>query len=121
MNAERAAEEANGRIRWLRPDYQAPEAAKPQQAALLDVSAPTDVGAQRAAPLQVDWPQALKDRATAVRAVLAGFGSPVSVEQVAGGFNGRSTPKRLTEVGEILEMLAALGQVVEREGKFAPT
>lgn len=50
-----------------------------------------------------------------------GFGSPVSVEQVAGGFNGRTTPKRLAEVSEILEMLAALGQVVEREGKFAQT
>ncbi|MCA9919914.1 MAG: hypothetical protein KC445_18280, partial [Anaerolineales bacterium] len=89
-----------------------------QQATLLDVSAP-DVGAQRAAPLQVDWPKALKDRATAVRTVLAGFGGPVSVAEVAGGFNGRSTPKRLQEVGEILEMLAELGQIVENEGKFA--
>ncbi|MBK7895424.1 MAG: hypothetical protein IPJ90_11210 [Anaerolineaceae bacterium] len=63
----------------------------------------------------------MKDRATAVRAILAGFSSPVPVAEVAGGFNGRTTPKRLTEVGEILEMLAALGQVVEREGKFAQT
>lgn len=28
LNAERAKEEADGTIRWLRPDYQAPDAAK---------------------------------------------------------------------------------------------
>lgn len=55
----------------------------------------------------------------AVRAVLAGYGRPVPVEMVAGGFNGRLTQKRLAEVSEILEMLAALGQIVENEGKFA--
>ena len=54
-----------------------------------------------------------------VRTILAGFGNPVSVEMVAGGFNGRITQKRLAEVSEILEMLAALGQIVEKEGKFA--
>jgi len=118
LNAERAAEEANGRVRWLRPAYQAPDAVKPQQATLLDVTATDTVGSQHAATLQIDWPKALKDRATAVRTILAGFGGPVSVAEVAGGFNGRSTQKRLQEVGEILEMLAELGQIVENQGKF---
>ena len=54
-----------------------------------------------------------------VRTILAGFGSSVSVEMVDGEGNGRITPKRLAEVSEILEMLAALGQIVENEGKFA--
>ena len=91
---------------------------QPQQQTLLEV-APAAVGSQRAATLQVDWPKALKDRATAVRTILAGFGSPVSVENVAEGFKGRRTQKRLAEVEEILEMLAELGQIVENEGKFA--
>ncbi len=38
LNAARAAEEGNGRIRWLRPDYQAPNAVQPQQATLLAVT-----------------------------------------------------------------------------------
>ncbi len=43
LNAERAAEERNGKIRWLRPQFQAPEsvegkearAATPQQQPLI--------------------------------------------------------------------------------------
>ena len=117
LNAERAAEEANGLVRWLRPEYQAPDEVQPQQATLLDVTVTSEV---TVTPDQKqDWPKALKDRATAVRTVLAGFGSPVSVEMVAEGFNGRRTQKRLAEVEEILEMLAELGQIVENEGKFA--
>lgn len=77
---------------------------------------PDSATAPVALDAKLDWPKALKDRATAVRGVLAGYGRPVSVEMVAGGFNGRTTPKRLAEVGEILEMLAALGQV-ERESR----
>lgn len=37
LNAERAAEEAAGRVRWLRPDYQIPRFAKaPPPAAAVD-------------------------------------------------------------------------------------
>jgi hypothetical protein len=32
LNAERATEERNGHIRWLRPDYQAPDRIEVQQA-----------------------------------------------------------------------------------------
>jgi hypothetical protein len=34
LNAERAAEERNGLIRWLRPEYQAPDQAKSTQTTL---------------------------------------------------------------------------------------
>jgi len=34
VNAERAKEEAAGVVRWLRPHYQNPRGAQPQQAAL---------------------------------------------------------------------------------------
>ncbi len=49
------------------------------------------------------WPNALKDRATAVRAILAAFESPVGVEEVA----------------EILEMLVALGQMGAENGNYS--
>lgn len=32
LNSQRAAEEVRGQIRWLRPEYQNPSAAAPQQA-----------------------------------------------------------------------------------------
>jgi hypothetical protein len=38
-----------------------------------------------------------------------GDGKGAAAAEVAGGFNGRLTQKRLSEVGEILEMLAELG------------
>lgn len=34
LNAARAAEEAKGQVRWLRPDYQNPGAASPTQEGL---------------------------------------------------------------------------------------
>jgi hypothetical protein len=54
---------------------------------------------------------ALKDHATAVCAILDDFEGPTTVEEVAAGFKGRRTEKRLDEVAEILEMLVALGQI----------
>ena len=48
-------------------------------------------------------------------AVLAAFARPASAADVAASFQGRRTSKRLDEVGEILEMLAALGQVRDED------
>jgi len=117
LNAERAAEEANGHFRWLRSEYQAPDEVQPQQKALIDFekapdTAPTTVEKQ-------DWPKALKDRATVVRAVISAFAGPVGVDEVAGGFNGRRTQKRKDEIGEILGMLLALGQIRDENGKYS--
>lgn len=42
LNAERAAEETAGHVRWLRPEYQAPEEAKVvKQGKLLEVEVDT--------------------------------------------------------------------------------
>lgn len=116
LNAQRAAEEANGLVRWLRPEYQAPDEVQHKQATLLDVTSSSEAPVTLAE--KQNWPKALKDRATAVRAVLSAFDEPVGVNEVAGGFNGRRTQKRLDEVGEILEMLAELGQIVEENEKY---
>lgn len=117
LNAQRVAEEAAGHIRWLRPEYQAPDEVQPQQTALIDTGPAPEI--TPAALEKQDWPKALKDRATAVRSVLAAFAGPVGVEEVAGAFAGRRTPKRLAEVGEILDMLVALGQVEEENGQYS--
>ncbi len=109
LNAERAAEEAAGHIRWLRPEYQAPEEVKATQTSFLpEEEVETAVAVAEPQP----WPSALKDRATAVRAALAAFDGPADLPAVASAFAGKRTQKRLSEVEEILEMLVSLGQVV---------
>lgn len=120
LNAERAAEEAAGHIRWLRPDYQAPSELQPRQVSLVDEDEDADATAD-APPLPAEkqpWPAALKERATAIRAALSALAAPADVEQVAACFDGRRTQKRLDEVGEILEMLAELGQIGQEEGSY---
>lgn len=116
LNAERAAEEAAGHIRWLRPAYQAPDQIQAQQTSFIEEDETDE--SQPLPAARLEWPKALKERATAVRAVLAGLAGPTGVEGVAAGFNGNRTQKRLEEVGEILEMLVALGQIGEGDGTY---
>ena len=116
LNAERTAEETKGHVRWLRPEYQAPDEVQPIQADLINEDAQSIV--QPAIAEKITWPKPLKDRATTVRSVLASFETPVGVGEVAGGFNGRKTKKRLSEIEDILDMLVALGQVREENGEY---
>ena len=116
LNAARAAEEAAGHVRWLRPAYQAPDQIQAQQTNFIEADESDE--SQPVPATKQAWPKALKERATAVRAVLAGLAGPTGVEGVAAGFNGNRTQKRLEEVGEILEMLVALGQIGEADGKY---
>jgi very-short-patch-repair endonuclease len=58
LNAERAAEERNGLIRWLRPEYQAPDQAKPTQTTLEGVGVEEETAI--IAPVeQQKWPTRL--------------------------------------------------------------
>lgn len=107
LNAERAAEEAAGHVRWLRPDYQAPDEVQATQATLIQVTGTSEVPVTSE---QQPWPKALKDRATAVRAALTAIDGPADLTAVAAAFAGRRTAKRLGEIEEILDMLVLLGQ-----------
>ena len=49
LNAERAKEEASGLVRWLRPDYQNPEAPKPTKP--LSSSQPSTLNPQPSTPV----------------------------------------------------------------------
>jgi REP element-mobilizing transposase RayT len=118
LNAQRAAEEAQGGIRWLRPAYQAPRAglAAPVQEVLVEEEA-TTVAAPVATALS--WPELMPAQAAAVRGVLARSGRPLSAAEVAAAFTGPAG-KRSARVAELLETLAALGQAaVVEEGRYA--
>lgn len=114
LNAERAAEEAKGIVRWLRPEYQNKAAAegpsKTEQIALqVDDSAPGETVPVPSA-IQSPWPGDLPAQAAALSAVLARLDAPASVETIAAHFEGRRTKKRLAEIERLLETLEALGR-----------
>ncbi len=104
LNAERAAEERRGLVRYLRPEFQKPEVAVTQTLSLgFPVAAAAEVDVALA-----KWPATLSDRITAVREALGGTDEAVGVEQVARRFKGA----RRADVEAILESLSALGIAV---------
>ena len=106
LNAARAAEEAAGLIRWLRPDYQASAgAAVPAQQAGFEIE--EAAMGEPSAPAMRPWPESMAAQAAAVRAALAACaGWPVTAAELAAAFS-TAAPAR---VAEWLTTLVALGQ-----------
>jgi len=101
-NARRAAEEAQGHVRWLRPAYQHPEhAAQPLQltADFGDIAAAPALAALAAQP----WPKDLREQIAAVRAMLSG--TPQTEDRLAARFKR----KPLKALRPVLDALAGLG------------
>ena len=115
LNAERAAEEAQGLVRWLRPEYQAPAdyAIRNTQYALIQEDALIYEVSLETRPL-LPWPSRMAEQAQAVRAALTALGGPASAAQVAAAFDGAPTER----VAELLETLVTLGQARGTEGGY---
>lgn len=113
LNHERAAEERAGKVRWLRPKFQAPKAAKPVKKAE-QIEAELVVVAGRAKKPRL--PAALPEQVAAVRAALAGAEAPVTAGELSRRFSqGRRAENK---VEEILRTLALLGQAERVEGGY---
>jgi len=113
LNAERAAEERRGLVRWLRPDYEVRARGAAQTEAETEAAGATSVPTVTAA--RRPWPKTLAEQAQAVRAVLAG-GVPVTVEELAGTF--QRAPRG--RVADLLETLVSLGQAQRLDdGRYA--
>ncbi len=113
LNAERATEEAQGRIRWLRPEYQCRIRPEPsaQRQGRLDMGEPAPgrkrkTATQKAAPPQ-PWPTTLPQQVQAVRDALATLGGCADATAIAKRFR-RAQRARIEEV---LATLTALGYV----------
>jgi hypothetical protein len=109
LNAERAAEEAGGLVRWLRPEYQAPdEVADTGTQGELSLAAddtPAVVVAE-----QRKWPKSLPEQVGMVREILADTGrTDFAAADFAPFFKPKLSKKRVGEVAGILEMLSGLG------------
>ena len=114
LNRERAAEEARGQVRWLRPEYQVPKlGAKVPQPADAE-QAEIDV-AVSIAPDGMAWPSEPRAQFGAVRELLDGSPDPLPPEAIARAFKGRLSSKRRDRVAEVLTIMADLGTVREGE------
>jgi hypothetical protein len=112
LNAERAEEERNGLVRWLRPEFQNPGGLKaPTQEPLAGVEpAEDDEAAEPAgAPAALAaWPKQQPEQLAAVRDLVLRGTSAWSAKSVAAAFKGAGPKGAATA----LESLAALGLVV---------
>jgi primosomal protein N' len=114
LNAERAAEEAQGRVRWLRPAYQAPDEVMKQAPLLeLEPEAEAEIEVKVKSLDKQPWPTSMAEQAQAVRTALAALDGPATAKQVAAVFKGA----RGARVTELLETLVSLGQAREVEGE----
>jgi hypothetical protein len=118
LNAERAAEEAQGHVRWLRPEYQnagASAGAGGKQAALAVEVPPAPAPATGLR----HWPKDLPAQAAALTEVLGSLVGPATVEEIAAHFEGKRSKKRVDEMRRLLETLGAVGRAQQVEGQWS--
>ena len=111
LNHERAAEEARGLIRWLRPAYQNPagQTAVAQGTQTELAIGPTDT------TTKTPWPKTLPDQITAVLSALTDMGE-ATPDQIARRFARAQT----RSIQPLLDSLTALGQArIVEGGRFA--
>jgi hypothetical protein len=113
LNAERAAEERNGLIRWLRPEYQNPNQTTTTQTELTDSSETDEI---IVTPVeQQKWPIAAKAQLAAIRDLLRTSSGEWTVLQIAKQFTGKNTQKKLDAIEENLDRLEWFGLLIHRE------
>jgi hypothetical protein len=105
LNAERAAEERRGLVRWLRPDFQQPEGAPAAAQDEIDLG---EAAAAVATITRRPWPKTLTEQVKAVAETLAAIPEPVTEAELAARFTARGPWRR--RLANILEMLVTLGQ-----------
>ena len=123
LNAKRAAEEAAGTVRWLRPEFQQRGAAGQ---ATIDTTVPEAEGgdadddaavtpAPAAAPVvKRPWPTGLAEQIKAVADLMAGGGRAMGLPDLEARFSARGRWRERLPV--ILDTLEALGRVRRVEG-----
>jgi hypothetical protein len=114
LNAERAAEEADGVVRWLRPEFQSPEevAGSTKRKQKQGEMAIDEIGSK--AQGKTPWPAALPEQMRAVAKVLAVSDVSLSESGIADRFAGRGPWKR--RLPQIIDTLVALGRARKVKG-----
>lgn len=120
LNAKRAAEEASGTVRWLRPEFQKVGLC---DQSVMDSDADEDSSEDESnAPATVTkvvkrpWPTGLTEQIKAVAEVLAGSGRSLDLESLASHFQGRGRWR--DRLPTLLDTLVALGRVRDAGGRW---
>lgn len=117
LNAERAAEEKRGLIRWLRPEFRNPSGTTAHAQGALEGDDEGETGVAAAGSATQPWPKDLTEQVRGVAAVLAASSSPQTVDEIAAHFTGRG--KWRERLPQIVDMLAALGRArVVGDGRY---
>lgn len=114
LNAQRAAEEARGLIRWLRPDYQNPNAeSAPEQAeAELETE---EVSAKPAAKAKkLAWPKGMREQIATLRSTLGS--EAMTLEELSSRFTAPKTTTPL--IVDALAALEELGMLYQDEDQY---
>ncbi len=122
LNKERSEEESRGIVRWLRPDFQNPEAKKSVPPAAAQTALPGtedegepgeegEAGASAVAAKAAAWPKKLPEQIAAVRDAVSKSADEYSAEAVARMFKGA----KLDAVVDLLDSLTSLGVLVTYE------
>ncbi|MDP2824128.1 MAG: hypothetical protein Q8O52_15805, partial [Sulfuritalea sp.] len=116
LNTQRRAEEAQGHIRWLRPEFQNPQAAQASIGLGLSGSGqrnqkPDDATSRASparAPTQQPWPPTLPEQLAAIARILTDSPTPQTEAQLAANFTGKGRWK--SRLPDIIKALEALGR-----------
>ena len=119
LNAQRAAEEARGLVRWLRPEFQNPSAATvPEQAEIhTERDEIDDAKTRRIAAKPLPWPKNAVDQVRAVADALTASPVPLNVDEIGKRFSARGPWKK--RLPQLLDMLVALGRAQENAGRYS--
>ena len=113
LNHQRSAEEAQGKIRWLRPEYQAPEET-PEQSELAagdkDAAAVPTKTPKNQITKKLPWHRTLQAQIRAVRDQLET--GPMDPSTLASHYKRK--PEK--SVAQVLEALTELGMVGQNQG-----
>lgn len=114
LNTKRANEEAEGTVRWLRPDFQCGTGQGEQSAieGSVELGGAADESAPAAALATIapkPWPAGLADQIKAVADVLADAGTSLDLDGLASRFTSRGRWRE--RLPTILDALVALGRV----------
>ncbi len=119
LNTKRVNEEATGKVRWLRPDFQRGTGQGEQSA--IDGNAKVDAGDDETAPSAAvaaiapkPWPTGLADQIKAVADVLADAGTSLDLDGLAAHFTSRGRWRE--RLPTILDALVALGRARTQDG-----
>jgi hypothetical protein len=126
LNAQRAAEEGNGQIRWLRPEFQNPLARPVAATAVQEgmdlpdtetASASTTKGKRTkdSKEAKLPWPGTTREQIQALRTALVFSGAALPADALAKRFSGAKP----AQIAVLLEAMSALGQIRENQGRFA--